>query len=57
MDFQCQFVHIGDDDDDLKILGSITPIDSVRCDSKSPKKAKTTTSDVWNFFQNVVLRR
>ena len=51
MDSQSQYVNIGDDDNDLKILESVTPNDSVNCDSKNlKKKAKTTTSKVWDNF-------
>ena len=51
MDFQSESIHIGDDDDDLEILESIAPNDSVKCDSEKPfKKSKTTSSDVWKVF-------
>ena len=49
MDFQSESIRIGDDD--LKILESVAPNDSVKCDSEKPlKKSKTTNSNVWNFF-------
>ena len=38
MDSQSQYVNIGDDDNDLEILESVTPNDSVNCDSENPKK-------------------
>ena len=38
MDSQSQHVNIDDDDNDLKILESATPNDSVNCDSESSKK-------------------
>ena len=51
MDFQTQYVNIGDDDNDLEILESVTPNDSVNRDSEnSKKKAKTTTSKVRDIF-------
>ena len=41
MDFQSQYVNIGDDDNDLKILEFVAPNDSVNCDSENSKKKKS----------------
>ena len=38
MDSQSQHVNIDDDDNDLKILESVTPNDSVNYDSENKKK-------------------
>ena len=38
MDSQSQYVNIGDDDNDLEILESVAPNDSVNCDSGNQKK-------------------
>ena len=38
MDSQNQHVNIGDDDNDLEILESVAPNDSVNCDFENPKK-------------------
>ena len=35
MDSQSQYVNIGDDDNDLEILESVAPNDSVNCDSEN----------------------
>ena len=35
MDFQTQYVNIGDDDNDLEVLESVAPNDSVNCDSEN----------------------
>ena len=35
IDSQSQYVNIGDNDNDLEILESIAPNDSVNCDSES----------------------
>ena len=40
MDSQSQYVNIGDDDNDLEILESITPNDSVNRDSENSKKKR-----------------
>ena len=38
MDSQSQYVNIGDDDNDLEILESVAPNDSVNYDSENSKK-------------------
>ena len=35
MDSQSQYVNIGDDDNDLEVLESVAPNDSVNCDSEN----------------------
>ena len=58
MDIQSESVHIGDDDD-LEILESMAPNDSVKYDSEKPfkKNLKQPALMYGKFFQNVVLIR
>ena len=58
MDFQSQPVNIDDDDNDLEILESATPNDSVNYDSENKKKRlKQPLLKYGIIFQNVVRTR
>ena len=58
MDSQSQYVNIGDDDNDLKILESVAPNDSVNCDFENLKKRlKQPPLKYGTIFQNLVKTR
>ena len=58
MDIQSESVRIGDDDDDLEILESIAPNDSVNCDSGNQKKRlKQAPLKYGTIFQSLVRTR
>ena len=59
MDFQSQYVNIGDDDNDLEILESVAPNDSVNCDSENSKteRLKQPPLKYGTIFQNLVRTR
>ena len=58
MDSQSQHVNIDDDDNDLEILESATPNDSVNYDSENKKKRLKQPSLKYGIiFQNIVRKR